>query len=191
MQKIKDLLRSFVDKIKGFFQNKPRFLRYSISLFLTGLILILFQYIGVKDKSNNSPFTNVAATFMMLAFFLFPNINKDKLIVGFAKIVGYLLYLYFVLELVVAYFKNVSNNINSTSYTAIVSIFVCIFISLTLKPIFSTIKFVGDKLKELGEQNHESNIIIGFKKLFSAFGIITAFVISITTIIDAIIGIIK
>ncbi|MBQ5319291.1 MAG: hypothetical protein J6K17_09370 [Oscillospiraceae bacterium] len=182
-----------VEKIKSFIPNSNEsWLRLSISFFITGILFLLFDFIAINNIStdNQSTITLVSSIFMYAGIFCFPYINnKDKIFLAIGNFLFYLIYLIITVLAVLQWLSSASNGNVNFWLSIIVAVMLTILLNVTLKPLFFIIKTINQKICDISLKNQDGRITKGFKELFANIGIITAFIISILTIIKTIVEI--
>ena len=164
--------------------------RISLSLFLTGISFLIVDLIFLKE-TNDTKIMVISSFCMAIALYCFPYGDKDKLIISITKFTFYLIYLVITVIATIFWLSDISQNNISTLSSIIVAIMLIILINITLKPLFQAIGSVSTRIKDVAEQDRDGHVSTIFKGIFSNISIVTAFLISILTIINTLVDILK
>lgn len=180
-------IQNIINKISSKLPNtNSDWIRVSVSLFLTGILFIIVDMVFMNSPDNNT-IMSISSICMSISLFCFPYINKEKLPKALIKFGAYILYLIVTISTLFVWLSNISQgNINLT-LSVIVAIMVLILINITLKPLFQIISILHNKI----HNSQSDHISAMFKNIFANIGIVTAFLISILTIIKTVVDILK
>lgn len=171
-------------------QNNGDWFRLCISFFLVGLLLFAIGLLIVPSKDDNVIVT-ISSIYMALSLFCFPYIDKSKMFNAISKFVLYYIYLVLTIAFFLVWISSVSQGNISIMFSIIISIMLIILINITLKPIFFVIKAVSQKINQIAQSNQDGHLTTIFKNTFANLSIITAFIISLLTIIQTVFNILK
>lgn len=176
----------FIIKIKSKIPttNKDWF-RLCLSFFIVGILFFIVDT-SIAD-STNEIIMSISSVCMSFSLFCFPYIDKDKLSKALVKFLAYMIYLILTISTLWVWLSDISQGNVNLIFSVIVAIMVLILINKTLKPLFQIASIFHNKIHN-SQGNHISAM---FKNIFANIGVITAFLISILTIIKTVVDILK
>lgn len=164
--------------------------RICISFFLVGLLFLAVELFIIPNK-NDSKIMTISSICMAFSLFCFPYIDKTKMMDAITKFGQYFVFLIFTISSSLIWLSSISQGNISVIHSIIVAIMLVILLDITLKPIFFIVKSISQKINRSAQNNKNGHFTTAFKTTFTNLSVITAFIISLLTIIKTIFDILE
>ena len=183
------LSMKLTEKIISILKSKATWVKASISVFVTGLFFLVISIIFSNGK-NDIGTTITTTILIILALFIFPYFDKNKLCIFLIILCFYLLFLLITLFVAIYWVANVINQTQSTWLSITVAIMIIVLMYWTLHILSLATRKIKEILSKLPKASHGSKKAKILKKTFTNIGIVTSFAIAILTIIKTLLEII-
>lgn len=180
-----NMIHSIVFKTLQF----DRALRYSLSLFISGLIFLFVSFNIISEPIKNT--LQMFAFFsILLCIYILPFFNAEKVEKFAQKFMQYMLFLIFFIVFTAFWIELCyidTTNENIVLFIAPMSlveiIIMVLIINLTLKPIMYIFSQISTMLKSRAEENEERTFITYLKTLCANLSVIISFILTIITFV--------
>lgn len=167
-----------------------RALRYSLSLFISGLIFLFVSF-----SISSSPIKNILQIFaclsILLCIYLLPFFDVDKIDKFISKFMGYIALSIFFILYTIFWLAFCSIDTATEGFAIIFilpmslieMIIMVVAINSTLKPIMYIFSQISELLKRRAEENKERTIITYLKTLCANLSVIISFILTVVTFV--------
>lgn len=164
--------------------------RYSISLFLTGIFLFFVSLKYNEIKFTETLISSIGTVLIVASIYIFPFIDADKFDNFLIKFLKYLFLLCICISCNVFWFNTVvlqaSNFLYSFFLTMLEIIILVPTVNFTIQPIFFVCISISKKLKETSRNSEISELWTNTKILLANIGIIISFLFSLFSLINTV-----
>lgn len=172
-------------------------LRYSLSLFISGIIFMAFSS-QINSDIIKSPLQILATILIILGIYSFPYLEIEKIDKFFNKFMLYLALFLFFLIYSMFWFALCSIDTSDKHILlfivplSIIEIVIMVpFINYTIKPIIDIISKISLEIKERAKKNEESAYVTYLKSFCANVSIVISFILTVITFLTTISSIIN
>ena len=182
MIKAEVLSMKLTEKISNALKSKATWVKVSISFFITGLFFFVVSIV-FPSNNDNMETTVISTLLMLIALFIFPYFDKDKLCAFLSIFCFYILFLFVTLFVVLYWITNIIKQTQNTWFSIAAAIMITTLIYMTLHILSLAVRKIKEMLSKLPKASRGTKKAQTFKKTFTNIGVITSFIIALLTII--------